>query len=103
MSRYFPSPHDANTVFDGALEEEIHKEGRSRAWGADLRADETMYQRVYGKTRDELFGAYYEDTGMMLRRDIPCACRRCSRTPGLSSVIRRRGSTRVECRPGRSA
>jgi hypothetical protein len=32
-----------------------------------------MYQRVYGKTRDELFGAYYEDTGMMLRQDIPYA------------------------------
>jgi hypothetical protein len=56
-----------------SVEEEIHKEGRSRAWGADLRADETMYQRVYGKTRDELFGAYYEDTGMMLRQDIPYA------------------------------
>jgi hypothetical protein len=34
-----------------SVEEEIHKEGRSRAWGTDPRADETMYQRVYGKTR----------------------------------------------------
>src|SRR6185503_9644845 len=49
-----------------SVEEEIHKEGRSRAWGADPRADETMFQRVYGKTRDELFGLYYEETRILL-------------------------------------
>jgi len=54
-----------------SVEEEIHKEGRSRAWGADLRVDETMFQRVYGLSRDELCGEYYESTGVMLRRDIP--------------------------------
>lgn len=56
-----------------SVEEEIHKEGRSRAWGTDLRADETMYQRVYGLTREDLFAAHYEDTGVLLRREIPYA------------------------------
>lgn len=56
-----------------SIEEEIHKEGRSRAWGADLRVDETMFQRVYGLSRDELFGLYYESTGQMLRHDVPYA------------------------------
>lgn len=55
------------------VEEEIHKEGRSRAWGADLRADETMYQRVYGHTREELFALYYESTRTLLRHDVPYA------------------------------
>ena len=53
-----------------SVEEEIHKEGRSRAWGTDPRADETMYQRVYGKTRLELFAQYYEETGEKLGRSI---------------------------------
>ena len=56
-----------------SVEEEIHKEGRSRAWGADLRVDETMFQRVYGLAREDLFGAYYEATGVMLRREVPYA------------------------------
>jgi hypothetical protein len=53
-----------------SIEEEIHKEGRSRAWGVDLRADETMFQRVYGHSREELFGLHYESTGVMLRSDV---------------------------------
>ena len=56
-----------------SVEEEIHKEGRSRAWGTDLRADETMFQRVYGHPREELFALYYESTGQMLRQDVPYA------------------------------
>ncbi len=53
-----------------SVEEEIYKEVRSRAWGFDVRADETMYQRVYGKSREELFAMYYETTGTMLSGDV---------------------------------
>lgn len=56
-----------------SVEEAIHKEGRSRAWGADLRADETMFQRVYGHPREELFALHYEHTGTLLRNDVPYA------------------------------
>ncbi|MCK9517732.1 MAG: hypothetical protein M0R74_01715 [Dehalococcoidia bacterium] len=53
-----------------SVEEDIHKECRSRAWGQDDREDETMYQRVYGATRGELTALYYEDTGIMLGRRV---------------------------------
>jgi hypothetical protein len=56
-----------------SVEEEIHKEGRSRAWGADLRVDETMFQRVYGLARADLFAAHYAETGVMLRHDVSYA------------------------------
>ncbi len=49
-----------------SVEEDIHKENRSRAWGADHRADETMYQRVYGIGRADLMARYYEETGQKL-------------------------------------
>ncbi len=53
-----------------SIEEEIHKENRNRPWGQDPRVDETMFERVYGKTRIELFALYYEETGTFLRGDI---------------------------------
>lgn len=53
-----------------SIEEEIHKEGRSRAWGVDTRVDETMYQRVYGHSREDLFALYYQATGALLRHDV---------------------------------
>jgi hypothetical protein len=56
-----------------SVEEEIHKEGRSRAWGADLRVDETMFQRVYGHTREDLFALHYQETGTLLRHDVSYA------------------------------
>ena len=56
-----------------SVEEEIHKEGRSRAWGMDTRVDETMYQRVYGLSREDLFALYYQDTGVLLREDVAYA------------------------------
>lgn len=49
------------------VEEEIHKESRARVWGQDQRVDETMLQRVYGKSRDELASLYYEQTRTLLR------------------------------------
>ncbi|MGE5594983.1 MAG: hypothetical protein ACM3S1_02980 [Hyphomicrobiales bacterium] len=56
-----------------SVEEDIHKEGRSRAWGYDLRVDETMFQRVYGRRRQELFAMYYEETGIMLGNEVSYA------------------------------
>lgn len=56
-----------------SIEEEIHKENRNRPWGQDRRVDESMYERVYGRTRAELFALHYVETGVLLRRDIPYA------------------------------
>lgn len=53
-----------------AVEEEIHKEVRARVWGFDQRVDETMYQRIYGKSRDELLALHYEETGTLIRGDV---------------------------------
>lgn len=54
-----------------SVEEEIHKEVRSRAWGHDQRVDESMYHRVYGKGREELFSLHYEETGILMGHDVP--------------------------------
>ncbi|MBE0611288.1 MAG: hypothetical protein IH609_18040 [Dehalococcoidia bacterium] len=56
-----------------SVEEEIHKEVRSRAWGYDQRVDESMYHRVYGRGREELFALHYEETGILMRHDVPYA------------------------------
>lgn len=56
-----------------AVEEEIHKETRSRVWGQDTRVDETMFQRVYAKPREELFAQYYEETREKIRGDVAYA------------------------------
>jgi hypothetical protein len=53
-----------------SVEEEIHKEIRSRAWGFDQRVDETMYQRIYGKSREELLALHYEETGVLISGDV---------------------------------
>ncbi|WP_322818090.1 hypothetical protein [Tepidiforma sp.] len=53
-----------------AVEEEIHKEIRARVWGFDQRVDETMYQRIYGKTRDELLALHYQETGTIMRGHV---------------------------------
>jgi len=53
-----------------SVEEEIHKEVRSRAWGYDGRVDESMFHRVYGKTRDELLSLHYEETGILIGGDV---------------------------------
>jgi len=56
-----------------SVEEEIHKEGHARAWGYDPRDDESMLERVYGKSRAELAAQYYEETGRLLRDRVPYA------------------------------
>src|SRR5690606_36261928 len=55
------------------VEEEIHKESRSRAWGQDPREDLSMYGRIYGLSREQLLAKYYEDTGILLRDRVPYA------------------------------
>ena len=48
--------------------EEMHKEARHRV--LDYRDDETMYQRVYGRSRLELTILYYEETGNRIRNTV---------------------------------
>ncbi|MEX0784027.1 MAG: hypothetical protein WD557_15410 [Dehalococcoidia bacterium] len=55
------------------VEEEIHKENRNRVVGQDWRVDETMFERVYGKSKDELFAQYYEETGSLLGQNVAYA------------------------------
>lgn len=58
------------TALQLSVEEEVHKENHASPWGDDLRAHESMFQRVYGADRDHLRAAYYEDTGTMLQEDL---------------------------------
>ncbi len=55
------------------VEEEIHKENFSRAIARDPLNDETMFRRVYGRSRSELVADHYEETGIMLGGDLPHA------------------------------
>lgn len=53
-----------------SVEEEIHKENRHRGYAQDRQDDESMYERVYGKPRQELTALYYEETGVLLRERV---------------------------------
>ncbi len=53
-----------------SVEEEIHKENHASPWGNDRRAQDSMFQRVYGADREHLRAAYYEQTGTMLGDDV---------------------------------
>ena len=55
------------------VEEEIHKENFSRALARDPVNDETMFKRVYGKSRPDLVADYYEESEVMLGGDLPHA------------------------------
>ena len=46
-----------------AVEEEVHKEHRGAIWRSDPRTEESVYQRIYGKHRDELLQMFREETG----------------------------------------
>jgi hypothetical protein len=52
------------------VEEEIHKENRNRVVGQDRRVDETMFERVYGKSKEDLFAQYYEESGYLLGETV---------------------------------
>lgn len=56
-----------------SVEEEIQKESRARAWGRDRRDDESMYERVYGKSREDLGAQYFEETGCLLSARVAYA------------------------------
>ncbi len=53
-----------------SVEEELHKEASACVWGLTPRLDRTVYERIYGKPPEELFAAYYEETGIILERDV---------------------------------
>ena len=53
-----------------SVEEEIHKENHASPWGNDRRAQDSMFERVYGADREHLRAAYYEQTGTMLGDDV---------------------------------
>ena len=48
-----------------SIEEELHKEIRCRVWGSDRRADETAFQRIYGRSKDELLRAFRTERGQV--------------------------------------
>lgn len=47
-----------------AVEEDVQKEVRCRAWGFDARTDETAFQRIYQKPREMLLTAFREQRGL---------------------------------------
>jgi hypothetical protein len=53
-----------------SVEEDLHKESRCCAWGQDRRIDENVYQRIYGKSRDDLLASFREERGSARSREI---------------------------------
>lgn len=47
-----------------SVEEELHKELRCLVWGHDRRIDETVFQRIYSKSREELLTAFRVQRGL---------------------------------------
>lgn len=47
-----------------SFEEDVQKEQRCRAWGNDYRSDETAFDRIYFKGRDELLARFREERGL---------------------------------------
>ncbi len=47
-----------------AVEEARHKEVRCRAWGTDPRTDETVFERIYGRGKDELLREFRAERGI---------------------------------------
>jgi hypothetical protein len=47
-----------------SFEEDVQKEGRCRAWGGDVRADESAFERIYFKTREELLARFRHERGL---------------------------------------
>ena len=46
-----------------AVEEDVHKELRCQAWGQARRVDEAAFERIYGKSREELLAEFREQHG----------------------------------------
>ena len=47
-----------------AVEEELHKERRCHAWSADRRAQETAFERIYGRPREDLLADFRGARGL---------------------------------------
>jgi hypothetical protein len=47
-----------------AVEEDIHKELRCRAWGTDRRTDESLFHRIYLKGKAELLATFRDQRGL---------------------------------------
>ncbi|MHB8573813.1 MAG: hypothetical protein ACYDCQ_00635 [Dehalococcoidia bacterium] len=47
-----------------SVEEDVHKELRCRAWGFDLRTDESVFQRIYLKSHDALLTEFREQRSL---------------------------------------
>ncbi|HLZ69763.1 MAG TPA: hypothetical protein VKV26_07615 [Dehalococcoidia bacterium] len=47
-----------------AVDEDVQKEVRCRAWGFDARTDETAFQRIYQKPREWLLALFREQRGL---------------------------------------
>ena len=56
-----------------SVEEDLHKEMRCGAWGLDRRVDDTVYQRVYGKKRQELLMLFRGERGRPNSSEIALA------------------------------
>lgn len=49
------------------VEEDVHKEHRCRVWGMDRRVDETVFERIYGHTREDLLREFRAERGIAHR------------------------------------
>lgn len=47
-----------------AVELDVQKELRARVWGSDRRTDETVFERIYGRTREELLAEFRDERGL---------------------------------------
>jgi len=47
-----------------AVELDVQKELRARVWGSDRRTDETVFERIYGRTREELLAEFRGERGL---------------------------------------
>jgi hypothetical protein len=56
-----------------SFEEDVQKEGRCRAWGGDARSDESAFERIYFKTKEEMLAAYRQERGLPYGDQLPFA------------------------------
>ena len=47
-----------------SFEEDVQKEGRCRAWATDPRSDESAFERIYFKRKDEMLAAFRQERGL---------------------------------------
>jgi hypothetical protein len=47
-----------------SVELDVHKEQRCRVWGGDRRVDETVFERIYGRSREDLLQEFRGERGL---------------------------------------